>query len=749
MTAEMTAEISRLHALFNLGKFDWRTTPTNLKWMNAMRGRETSVLSAALESGDDPAGIVVCEEELALVASMGLEEAAPPPALVPAYVPTAARASVSGAGVSDVYASMVAFDGAVGVSAASVLAQQPDGESCGDCGGEVQEGAGCSAEWCGCDGRSAMPPLRGPAVAGRILPAPLTETVAEPPSCDPAVAGRILPAARSTAPPPTEVVDGAASLVDRALTELAAFTPREAKLHAQWEHVHGEALRLRSGEWEEAGMPVPGRPVLDRSSLAPNGAGSLDPDGMLCVLRLAVLDAMDAYVAAVWGRPAPARPAVGSDAAPPTAATAYAVVQSGMRSVARAVPPHVPWVVLALVGGNLGKVAHAVARKCIISEVGAHLAGSSPLPHRPVARLHRQLPPLLASPLPSVVRCSYTTPCLNGLIRVGGSVPALPAPKAVSHSWAAGLRQGEWIVDSGAELMIAGSFIYPFSTVVLRGPDVQIKGVDGSLTQVDSVVRAMARLPDGDHCIQEILVCDSFDIALWSTEYMGCFGFSTLLMSSAEESVIATPAGCRVPLEHRPYRLMAPCRPPTACEQSSPPPPGAPVAANAVQLDAPPRVPRRAVTVEEAWALHRQLVHAGWRTVAETFSVTVPSMPRCDICEITKSKRRPQSGHDIKSTFAGQLTHSDTWGPFRSALYYSGCRYIVAFCDDYSRVKFAVFCKDRTTATLLEAYKMWYAFMSSLGCPPTGTWQSDGGLSMCPTMHLTSATTTLYNASCR
>lgn len=55
------------------------------------------------------------------------------------------------------------------------------------------------------------------------------------------------------------------------------------------------------------------------------------------------------------------------------------------------------------------------------------------------------------------------------------------------------------------------------------------------------------------------------------------------------------------------------------------------------------------------------------------------------------------------------------------------CRYIVAFVDDYSRVKLAVFCKDRTTATLLAAYKVWYAFMASLGCPPTGTWQSDGG----------------------
>ena len=51
------------------------------------------------------------------------------------------------------------------------------------------------------------------------------------------------------------------------------------------------------------------------------------------------------------------------------------------------------------------------------------------------------------------------------------------------------MDHGTWIVDSGAELMIAGSFIYPYSRVLQRFPPIRIKGVDGELTQVDAVVR--------------------------------------------------------------------------------------------------------------------------------------------------------------------------------------------------------------------------------------------------------------------
>ena len=84
-------------------------------------------------------------------------------------------------------------------------------------------------------------------------------------------------------------------------------------------------------------------------------------------------------------------------------------------------------------------------------------------------------------------------------------------------------------------------------------------------------------------------------------------------------------------------------------------------------------------------------------------------------------------GHGIKSTFCGQLTHTDTWGPFASALYFTGCRYIIVFCDDFSRIRFAVFAKDRVTATLIDAYKLYAAFMRKLGVEILAEWASDGG----------------------
>ena len=127
-----------------------------------------------------------------------------------------------------------------------------------------------------------------------------------------------------------------------------------------------------------------------------------------------------------------------------------------------------------------------------------------------------------------------------------------------------------WIADSGAEFMIAGSFIYAYSAVVLCHLNVHVKGVDGSMTPVDSVVRTMVQLGDGDYCVSEVLVCDAFELALWSTEYMGCFGFDTVLSGadSRTASVVRTPGGLEVPLEHRPYRLYAPCRVPTPAEFS-------------------------------------------------------------------------------------------------------------------------------------------------------------------------------------
>ena len=435
-------------------------------------------------------------------------------------------------------------------------------------------------------------------------------------------------------------------------------------------------------------------------------------------------------------------------------ALAVGAVRAVRRNVFR-VPQRVPWIALLVLGAM-------------------HMTQSSS-------------PPLSIAPprlnLPSVVSCSYSISALTGGVvnassptrAMVGALDARATSGGGKAAWAARLPYGTWVVDSGAELLIAGSFMYQYGTIVERKPDVSIKGVEGRLTPVDNVVRSIARLPDGEYCLAEILICDDFEIALWSTEYMACFGFGALLMPSNEPSVVRTPSGCNVTLEHRPYRLLAPCRKPTHAEfrASAAPvqplvdsgalaplrPPSAPARSppslapspalaggaplvtpeGAVALAASTttvasdvstqaKAPLRDVTVEEAWELHGAFMHAGWRTISETCRVRIPPMPRCPTCELTKSKRLPQPGHEIVSTFCGQLTHSDTWGPFSCALYWKGCRYIVVFCDDYSRVRLPVFCKDRTTKTLLEAYKVYHAFAGTLGfSPASGTWQSDGG----------------------
>ena len=194
-------------------------------------------------------------------------------------------------------------------------------------------------------------------------------------------------------------------------------------------------------------------------------------------------------------------------------------------------------------------------------------------------------PPRLS--LPSVVNCSYSISALTGGVvnastptrAMVGALDARAASGGETPKWAARLPYGTWVVDSGAELLIAGSFMYQYSSIVERKPDVSIKGVEGRLTPVDNVVRTIARLPDGEYCLAEVLVCDDFEIALWSTEYMACFGFGALLMPSNEPSVVRTPSGCNVTLEHRPYisparsmsqayprRVQCECRPGSAVD---------------------------------------------------------------------------------------------------------------------------------------------------------------------------------------
>lgn len=343
-----------------------------------------------------------------------------------------------------------------------------------------------------------------------------------------------------------------------------------------------------------------------------------------------------------------------------------------------------------------------------------------------------------ASPGQLVVACSCSVAQLQGV------VPTLSAASALGQG-GAGWQDGQWVVDSGAELMIAGSFIYPMATVVLTRPEIFVKDVRGVLTRVDSVVRTVVQLPDGDHCVREVLVCDSFELALWSTEYMRHFGFAALLMEAGAVSSIRTPTGCLIPLSHRPYRVKAPCRVPTSLEFSGP-------AGAALRVDPHLRgafrtggsaggvssysaVARQTsdaatwplVSTKEAWRLHSAWLHTGWRSLAQSLRVRFPTMPPCDICRVTQSKRQSLGAQPVQATFAGQLTASDTWGPFMGALYFQGCRYIVVFVDVFSKVRYGVFCRDRTSATLIEAYKSYRAFMRCFGVNVCAEWLSDGG----------------------
>ena len=101
-----------------------------------------------------------------------------------------------------------------------------------------------------------------------------------------------------------------------------------------------------------------------------------------------------------------------------------------------------------------------------------------------------------------------------------------------------------------------------------------------------------------------------------------------------------------------------------------------------------PAAVRRKVGQDEAWLLHRRLHRASWGTVERTFNVTVPPMPPCHICKTCQAKRIPHPPQAARALKAGQLTHADTWGPFLSAIYYEGCRYIVVFSDHYSKYRF-------------------------------------------------------------
>jgi hypothetical protein len=133
-------------------------------------------------------------------------------------------------------------------------------------------------------------------------------------------------------------------------------------------------------------------------------------------------------------------------------------------------------------------------------------------------------------------------------------------------TWASNLPLGWWIVVSGADWSIAGAFIYQYSVVVQLLPPIWVRGVEGKSTPVDAIVRMVVGLQGDDWLVQEILVCDNFTVALWSTEYMAHFGFSTMLGALGDDSYVRTPSGACVLLQSRPYRMPATCRKPTSAD---------------------------------------------------------------------------------------------------------------------------------------------------------------------------------------
>ena len=359
------------------------------------------------------------------------------------------------------------------------------------------------------------------------------------------------------------------------------------------------------------------------------------------------------------------------------------------------------------------------------------------------------------------VRCSYAlSDMMDSRSSLAASTVGAFINTPATHDatpWSSPDTLWRWIVDSGADLPIAGSFIYPYSTVIKKRPNISVRGIRNQAQQVDAIVRVVVMLPDGEHCIREVLVCDPIVVALWSVPYMSSFGYSTFFGRSGLPNVIFLPSGRQVEVMSTPYRLLAPCRPPTPAECRDPPAAPQPhtLPRSAPRAPSPPlsslplacvagpllrepqtapsragKAVRRSITDAEAWRLHHVMGHAGWDTVARTHGVHIPESVRktpCAVCRTYSSTRQPQLGHEVATSAAGQLTHTDTWGPFMSALYYTGCRYIITFVDDYSRVRFAVFAKDRVSSTLVEGYKLYLAFMRRVGVEIASEWMSDGG----------------------
>ena len=64
---------------------------------------------------------------------------------------------------------------------------------------------------------------------------------------------------------------------------------------------------------------------------------------------------------------------------------------------------------------------------------------------------------------------------------------------------------------------------------------------------------------DGMHIVSEILVCDSFCVALWSVPYAAHFGFAAVFEQAGLPSAVRTPTGHAQPILLAPYRMPLTC----------------------------------------------------------------------------------------------------------------------------------------------------------------------------------------------
>ena len=390
LQADMAAELTRLHGLFVLGQWDWRSTPTTLTWITRMRARSAASggLTAALvaEYGAD------CEDELQFVASLGLDvpqiappQIAPPTApTISLVAPTAVAAVASSApppstGVSDVYSSLLAFDGAVGANAVATVGLSEKSWVTDQAGRCVSVGP--CAQGCHCD-----PCLEEPALQSNT---PTTDIVAPTLVVEHGqMSGAFAPGVAPVAPfvelaAPTPVVEHVPAMA--AVHTLGLSSMRKVVM---WGML---VLMVVVPTWS---WVVRTNHSLVDSPVAAVASWSTRVYAALLVIWQMVVHLSGTY-AVSWPQSIVAVGVVGALANGSPVDAAASAVRSAV-VLARRIPPRIPWVLLAMLGACL------------------HMVGSSVAPSLSVAAPRGLLSSPLASSLPRVVHVRYTASCLVG-----------------------------------------------------------------------------------------------------------------------------------------------------------------------------------------------------------------------------------------------------------------------------------------------------------------------------------------------